>query len=92
MATQKKVNAANAFEIDINCLDNIKDFIRHQKDENKWIRSGEAIDAGAKIYGFRVDNVHNETYRMLNGMTRNVASEQEIAIIGNESESDEDKE
>jgi hypothetical protein len=29
---------------------------------------------------------------MLNGMTRNVASEQEIAIIGNESESDEDKE
>ena len=36
----------------------------------KWLRSGEAIGAGAKVYGFRVDNVHNETYRILNGMAR----------------------
>lgn len=91
MANQKKVNAANAFEIDINCLDNIKDFIMQQKDGNKWIRSGEAIDAGAKIYGFRVDNVHTETYRMLNGMTRNATGEEEIVIVGAGNESDEDK-
>ena len=39
-----------------------------------------------------MDNVHTETYRMLNGMTRNAAGEEEIAIIGAGNESDEDKE
>lgn len=36
----------------------------------KWLRSGEAIGAGAKVYGYRVDNVHNQTYRILNGINR----------------------
>jgi len=27
MANNKKVNAANAFEIDLNCLDNIREFV-----------------------------------------------------------------
>lgn len=38
------------------------------------------IGAGAKVYGFRVDNVHHETYRLLNGMSRggqNADEEQE---------------
>lgn len=46
------------------------------------------IDAGTKIYGFRVDNVHQETYRMLSGMNRNAAGEQEIEIIANAEDSD----
>jgi hypothetical protein len=44
------------------------------------LRSGEVIGAGAKVYGFRVDNVHHETYRLLNGMSRggqNADEEQE---------------
>ena len=63
-----------------------------QTDSNKWIRSGDVIDASTKIYGFRVDNVHTETYRMLNGMTRNAAGEQEVEIVGAEEESDQEKE
>ena len=47
------------------------------------MRTGEAIDAGAKVYGFRVDNVHSEAYRMLNGMCRN-AIDQELEIIDGE--------
>jgi len=46
------------------------------------------IDAGTKIYGFRVDNVHQETYRMLSGMNRNAAGEQEIEIIANAEDTD----
>ena len=38
---------------------------------NKWLRSAEALGAGAKIYGFRVDNVHMDTYKMLSSLTRN---------------------
>ena len=39
--------------------------------ENKWIRSAEALGAGAKIYGFRVDNVHMDAYKMLGNLSRN---------------------
>lgn len=46
------------------------------------------IEAGTKVYGFRVDNVWSETYRMLNGITRNAAGEEEIQIAN---ESDEEK-
>ena len=37
----------------------------------KWLRSAEALGAGAKIYGFRVDNVHMDAYKMLSSLTRN---------------------
>lgn len=54
------------------------------------MRSGEAIGAGSKLYGFRVDNVHNETYRLLNGMSRGgVSNIEEIEIIdGSDNEGD----
>ena len=52
-------------------LGDIEAFIQTQKDDKKWIRSGQVVDTGAKVYGYRVDNVHNETYRMWNGMQRN---------------------
>lgn len=90
MTQNKKVNAQNAFEVDLNCLDNIKEFVAQQTETNKWVRSGDIIDAGTKIYGFRVDNVHAETYRMLHGMTRNAAGDQELEIVGAE-ESDGEK-
>ena len=32
-----------------------------QTKEKKWDKVSEAIDAGATIYGFRVDNIRNET-------------------------------
>jgi len=48
----------------------------------KWLRSGEAIGAGAKVYGFRVDNVHNEAYRILNGMSRGGQIPDELDIVG----------
>jgi len=31
----------------------------------------EALGAGAKIYGFRVDNVHMDAYKMLGNLSRN---------------------
>ena len=85
------MNSKNAFNVDLQCLDSIKDYVKMQKTDKKWVRTGEAIDAAAKVYGFRVDNVHSETYRMLNGMNRNVhAGEQELELIGEENE-DEDE-
>jgi len=75
------VNAANAFEVDINCLNNIQEFVASMPAATKWLRSGEAIGAGAKVYGYRVDNVHNETYRILNGMARGGQIPDEIDVV-----------
>ena len=70
----QKINAKNAFEVDYFAdVDDFKKFISTQKPEQKWVRSGQVVDTGAKVYGYRVDNVHNETYRMWNGMVRNAA-------------------
>ena len=47
------------------------------------------MDTGAKVYGYRVDNVHNETYRMWNGMQRNAhGGEMDIEVIQEEQEGD----
>ena len=66
-------------------IDDVQNFIGQQQDDKKWIRSGQIIDTGAKVYGYRVDNVHNETYRMWNGMQRNaLTGDQEIEVIQEE--------
>lgn len=44
----------------------MQDFVKLQRADKKWVRTGEAIDAGAKVYSCRVDHIHSETYRMLN--------------------------
>ena len=59
--------------------------IKNDKTDKKWVKSGEVIDTGAKVYGFRVDNVHSETYRMWNGMQRNAINGEEIIeLVGQE--------
>ena len=38
--------------------------------EFSWKNLSSALEAGAKIYGFRVDSVHSETYKILGGLNR----------------------
>lgn len=61
-------------------------FIANLPSATKWLRSGEAIGAGAKVYGYRVDNLHNETYRILNGMVRGGAQQEELAVVQSDDE------
>ena len=78
-------------------MDNIKDFVKTQNPDKKWVRTGEAIDAGAKVYGFRVDNVHSTAYRMLNGMARGndqlhvIKEDEESEVEGQEENKQEKK-
>jgi len=56
--------------------------------DNSWKKLSQTLDAGAKIYGFgimiiiiiilcrfRVDSVHNETYKVLGGLNRTELNE-----------------
>ena len=80
LTADNKVNIKNAFDVDINCIDTLTQLINSNKeraptaavdeDNNNWGRTGEALGAGAKIYGYRVDNVHMETYKILGGLHR----------------------
>jgi len=73
---QNKINARNAFDIDTDFVSTISKFLeRTQKrskraDESSWLRASASLDASAKIYGFRVDQVHTETYKVLGALSR----------------------
>ncbi len=84
LTSDNKVNIKNAFDVDINCIDSLTQLIAgKEQPENTWGRTGEALGAGAKIYGYRVDNVHMETYKILGGLHRH-GIDQEIELIGGE--------
>lgn len=35
-----------------------------------WKRLSSTLDAGAKVYGYRVDSLHSDTYRIRSGLNR----------------------
>lgn len=43
----------------------------NKKEDNSWQKASASLDATAKIYGYRVDSVHTETYKFLGGLSRN---------------------
>ena len=84
LTENKKVNKENAFDVNIEqiSIGNMKEFLQqHDKLESKWMRTGEALGAGAKIYGFRVDNVHNDAYKMMGSLARNQNGDLELEIV-----------
>jgi len=50
--------------------DIIPSFI-HKSADNGWIEVSQGLDASAKIYGYRVDALHTETYKIRGGLYRN---------------------
>ena len=94
LTENKKVNKENAFDVNIEqiSIGNMKEFLQqHDKLESKWMRTGEALGAGAKIYGFRVDNVHNDAYKMMGSLARNQNGDLELEIVQENDQDDEDQ-
>lgn len=44
--------------------------ILDKHEETSWQKASASLDASAKIYGFRVDSVHSETFKFLGGLNR----------------------
>jgi len=42
----------------------------NKNEESAWLKASASLDASAKIYGYRVDSVHSETFKFLGGLTR----------------------
>ena len=58
-------------------------------EETAWQKASASLDATAKIYGYRVDSVHTETFKFLGGLNRN-KKDMEIKEDNNEEESKEE--
>ena len=74
--------------MNVEFLESISNLL-NKNEETYWQKASASLDASAKIYGFRVDSVHTETFRFLGGLSRNEKSKEEE---GGENEINEKKE
>lgn len=75
-------------------LESISNFL-NKNEETSWQKASASLDASAKIYGFRVDSVHSETFKFLGGLARNEKnneSNNEAGELDNEGGYKKDKE
>jgi hypothetical protein len=59
-----KVNAKNAFELQ--CIENMDCVLEVLENDDDFHFAATTIESSAKIYGFRVDNVHAEAFKVRN--------------------------
>ena len=74
---KQKINAKNAFDVNVEFLESISNLL-NKNEETYWQKASASLDASAKIYGFRVDSVHSETFKFLGGLSRNEKSNEKI--------------
>ena len=90
MTNEKKVTRQNAFDAEIITQEQMKQFLQQNENmEAKGLRTGEAVGANANIYGCRVENVYNETYKISGAIGRGVNIQDEdpdADILENEEE------
>lgn len=85
MLSKNKVTKNNAFEnrlLDKNC--SLIDNARQGASEEKWRYYSTIVDACGRVYGFCVDHVYEETFKILGGVIR---SNENDANIENRSQS-----
>ena len=49
----------------------------NKNEESAWQKASASLDVSAKIYGYRVDSVHSETFKFLGGLNRDKKEEEE---------------
>ncbi|CAG9314239.1 unnamed protein product [Blepharisma stoltei] len=89
MLHTNKVNKSNAFELRI--MDYISEVFKGVEAQSKdtefvWQKYSTGIDSCAKIYGYCVDFIHSETFRVLGGLNRTHAPEEEENDENNENQ------
>jgi hypothetical protein len=53
----------------------------NKNQETSWQKASASLDASAKIYGYRVDSVHTETFKFLGGLSRAEAKDDVSEIM-----------
>lgn len=76
LATENKINQQNTWEL---CLiDHISEIVNADDGEDaetNFQKASCTLEAGVKIYAYRVDSVHSETFKVLGGLNRTAVDE-----------------
>ncbi|KRX04476.1 hypothetical protein PPERSA_06029 [Pseudocohnilembus persalinus] len=78
MILKNKITAKNAFDVPIPDCKNLSDYNNIEQGESGWKKISSTLGVAAKIYGYRVDQVHNQTYQVLGGINRTDLNQNEI--------------
>ena len=65
-----KIKMKNAFDINVDFIESLSNIL-NKNEEAAWQKASASLDVSAKVYGYRVDSVHSETYKFLGGLNRN---------------------
>ena len=70
MASENKITAHNTWGLPL--IEHLDDLIKEDDptQHTNFQRASVTLDAGVKIYSYRVDSVHTETFKMLGGLGR----------------------
>lgn len=78
LSSENKINVKNAFGLHL--IDYMKDLLKQSQKDNTGTNFQVAsctLDAGVKIYAYRVDSVHSEAYKVLGSLGRVVENQDE---------------
>ena len=85
-----KINAKNAFDINVDFIESLSNIL-NKNEEAAWQKASASLDVSAKVYGYRVDSVHSETFQFLGGLNRNKKGEAVKENAEEEKENEEEK-
>ena len=77
LASENKITPQNTWAL--NLIEHMPELIKENGEQTNFQRASVTLDAGVKIYSYRVDSVHTETFKILGGLGRasNTADEPE---------------
>lgn len=69
MASENKITPQNTWALPL--IEHLPELIREEGgQQTNFQRASVTLDAGVKIYSYRVDSVHTETFKILGGLGR----------------------
>eukprot|EP00897_Mesotaenium_endlicherianum_P010334 jgi/Mesen1/9329/ME000061S08777 len=81
LASENKINQKNTW--DLRLIDHISDIVKADTEEDtnttNFQKASCTLEAGVKIYSYRVDSVHTEAFKVLGGLNRTAVEEEQPA-------------
>ena len=78
LSSENKITKDNTWGLGL--IDHMSDLVKPSDEEQgqtNFQRASCTLDAGVKIYSYRVDSVHNSIYKTLGGLSRTAAPSQQ---------------
>lgn len=79
LAAENKISQKNTWSL--NLIDHMADLVKPSEEgrTTNFQHASCTLDAGIKIYSYRVDSVHSEAFKVLGGLSRSAGAAEEEA-------------